>query len=34
MSMKFKSFWKKKKEYPGLIIIEIIGSEGDVYLNV
>ena len=25
---------KKKKEYPSLIITEIIASEGDVYLNV
>ena len=31
--MKFKTFWKKK-EYPSLIITEIIASEGDVYLNV
>ena len=25
---------EKKEEYPGLIITEIIGSEGDVYLSV
>ena len=25
---------EKKEEYPGLIISEIIGSEGDVYLSV
>ena len=25
---------KKKKQYPSLIITEIIVSEGDVYLNV
>ena len=25
---------KKKKDYPSLIITEIIASEGDVYLNV
>ena len=25
---------KKKKEYPSLIITEIIASEGDVYLSV
>ena len=31
--MKFITFWKKK-EYPSLIITEIIVSEGDVYLNV
>ena len=34
MCMKFKTFSKKKEEYPSLIIIEIIASEGDVYLNV
>ena len=33
--MKVKTFWKKKKkEYPSLIITEIIASEWDVYLNV
>ena len=32
--MKVKTFWKKKKEHPSLIITEIIASEGDVYLNV
>ena len=33
MCMKFKTFWKKK-EYPSLIITEIIASEANVYLNV
>ena len=33
MSMKFKTFWEKK-EYPGLIITEIIAFERDVYLSV
>ena len=31
--MKFRTFLKKE-EYPGLIITEIIASEGDVYLSV
>ena len=30
MSMKFRTFWNKK-EYPRLIITEIIASERDVY---
>ena len=34
MSMKFRTFWKKKEEYPSLITNEIIGSERDVYLSV
>ena len=34
MWMKFTKFWKKKKEYPSLIITEIIASERDVYLSV
>ena len=34
MCMKFKTFWKKKEEYPSLITTEIIASEGDVYLSV
>ena len=33
MCMKLKTFWKKK-EYPNLIISEIIESERDVYLSV
>ena len=33
MCMKFKTF-RKKKEYPTLIITEIIASERDVYLRV
>ena len=33
MWMKFRTFWKKK-EYPRLIITEIIASERDVYLSV
>ena len=33
MCMKFRTFWKKK-EYPSLIITEIIASERDVYLSV
>ena len=32
--VKVKILWKKKKEYPSLIITEIIASEGDIYLNV
>ena len=34
MFVKFRTFWKKKEEYPSLIITEIIASEGDVYLSV
>ena len=35
MWMKFRTFWKKKKEeFPSLIITEIIASERDVYLSV
>ena len=34
MCMKFKTFWKKKEEYPSLITTEIIAAEGDVYLSV
>ena len=33
MCMKFKKFLKKK-EYPSLIITEIIASERDIYLGV
>ena len=33
MFFKFRTFWKKK-EYPSLIIAEIIASERDVYLSV
>ena len=33
MFIKFRTFWKKK-EYPSLIITEIIASERDVYLSV
>ena len=32
--MKFRTFWKKKQEYPSLIITEIIASERDLYLSV
>ena len=34
MSMKFRTFWKKKEKYPTVISTEIIASEGDVYLSV
>ena len=34
MSMKFKTFWKKKDEYPSLIISEIMDCERSGYLNV
>ena len=34
MCMKFRTFWKKKKEYPSLIITEIIASERHIYLSV
>ena len=34
MSMIFRTLKKKKEEYPGLIITEIIASERDIYLNV
>ena len=34
MCMKFRTFWKKKKHYPSLIITEIIASERDISLNV
>ena len=33
MCMKFKTSWNKK-EYPSLIITEIIAAEENVYLNV
>ena len=33
MCMKFKTSWNKK-DYPSLIITEIIASEENVYLNV
>ena len=33
MCMKFRTFWKKK-QYPSLIITEIIASERDISLNV
>ena len=33
MGIKFRTFWKKK-EYPSLIITEIIASEKDIYLSV
>ena len=32
--MKFTTFWRKKEEYPSVIITEIISSERDVYLSV
>ena len=34
MGIKFRTFWKKKKEYPSLIITEIIASEKNIYLSV
>ena len=34
MCLKFKAFSKKKDEYPGLIIPEIIYAEIRGYLNV
>ena len=34
MCMKFRTFWKKIKQYPSLIITEIIASERDISLNV
>ena len=33
MCMKLKTFWEKK-EYPSLIISEIIASERHIYLSV
>ena len=33
MRMKFRTFWNKR-EYPSLIITEIISSERDIYLSV
>ena len=33
MCMRFRTFWKKK-EYPSLIITEIIASERDIFLSV
>ena len=33
MCMKFRTFWKKK-EYPSLIITEVIASERDIYLGI
>ena len=34
MCMKLRTFWKKKDEYPSLIISKIIDSETGGYLNV
>ena len=34
MFMKFRTFWKKKDEYPSLIISEIMDCERGFYLNV
>ena len=34
MCMKFKTFWKKKNEYPRLTISEIMDFERGGYLNV
>ena len=34
MCMKFKTFWKKKNEYPSLTISEIMDFERGGYLNV
>ena len=34
MCMKFRTFKKKKEEYPSVIITEIIASERDIYLSV
>ena len=34
MCMKFRTFWKKKEEYPSLITTEIIASERYVYLTI
>ena len=33
MYMKLRTFWEKK-QYPSLIITEIIASERDIYLSV
>ena len=33
MCMKFRTFWRKK-QYPSLIITEIIATERDISLNV
>ena len=32
--MQFRTFWKKKDEYPNLIISEIMDCERGGYLNV
>ena len=34
MFMEFRTFWKKKKEYPSLIISEMMDCERGGYLNV
>ena len=34
MCMKVRKFWKKKDEYPSLIISEIMDCERGGYLNV
>ena len=34
MCMQFRRFWKKKDEYPSLIISEIMDCERGGYLNV
>ena len=34
MCMNFQNILRKEKEYPGLIITEIIASERDIYLSV
>ena len=33
MCIKFRTFWNKK-EYPSLIMTEIIASDRDIYLSV
>ena len=34
MYIKFRKFWKKKDELSSIIILEIIDSKGNGYLNV
>ena len=34
MCMKFRTFWKKKEQYPSVIITESIASKRDIYFRV
>ena len=34
MCIKFRTFWKKKDEYPSVVISKVIDSEIGSYLNI